>query len=231
MYWNAATQRFPKRFSYKNGKSEIVSKHILHMEAWHRRDHFHFFKNFEEPFFGVCVEVEVTQAYRYCKENRISFFLWYLYQSLAAVNETTPFRYRIEGDEVVVYDKVNASPTINRPDGSFGFSYIEYFDQFSPFEAHAALEIGRVQQSKGLELTHSNDNIVHYSSIPWIRFTSLSHARALSSGDCIPKISFGKMWEDGGIRRMPVSVHAHHALMDGYDVGMMLERFQALLNQ
>lgn len=207
-----------------------MTKQSLELSTWNRRDHFHFFNKFEEPFFGICTEVEVTKAYDISKELGTSFFLYYLYQSLAAANHIPAFRYRIEGEEIFVYDKVNASPTINRPNGTFGFSYMEYFDTFVEFEQQAALEITRVQQGEGLELTSSNDNIIHYSSIPWIRFTSLSHARAFSFRDCIPKISFGKMYASGDKKLMPVSIHAHHALMDGYDVGLLLDRFQGLLD-
>ncbi|HTD92472.1 MAG TPA: CatA-like O-acetyltransferase, partial [Chitinophagaceae bacterium] len=71
----------------------------------------------------------------------------------------------------------------------------------------------------------------HYSSIPWLNFTSLSHARAFGFGDSIPKISFGKMSVNGDRRTMPVSLHVHHGLMDGYEVGQFVDKFQALLDQ
>ena len=38
------------------------------------------------------------------------------------------------------------------------------------------------------------------------------------------------MTENNGVKEMPVSIHGHHALMDGYHVGMFVEKFQNLLN-
>ncbi|MGZ5253412.1 MAG: CatA-like O-acetyltransferase [Flavitalea sp.] len=70
-------------------------KKKIHIEDWARKDHFQFFSRFEEPFFGITVSVECTSAYEYCKSNGHSFFLYYLYQSLRAVNESENFRYRI----------------------------------------------------------------------------------------------------------------------------------------
>lgn len=203
----------------------------LDLENWARKNHYMLFKDFEEPFFGICVELDCTKAYHTSKKNNYSFFLYYLHKSLVAANRTEPFRYRIANNEVFVYDCTNASPTINRPDGTFGFGYMDYYESFSDFARNAQIEIDRVQNAKDLQASNSEDNIIHFSSIPWISFTSLSHARRLSSGDSCPKITFGKMTEKEGKLFMPVAVHVHHALMDGYHVGRFIDEFQNLLNE
>jgi len=58
----------------------------LDIEKWKRKEHFHFFRKFEEPFFGVTVKIDCTKAYDYAKQSGKSFFLYYLYQSLKAAN-------------------------------------------------------------------------------------------------------------------------------------------------
>jgi len=58
----------------------------------------------------------------------------------------------------------------------------------------------------------------------------LSHARSFSFPDSIPKISFGKMTELDGVKTMPVSVHVHHGLMDGFHVGQFVDKFQQLMD-
>ena len=205
-------------------------KSNMDINQWNRRDHFHFFRKFEEPFFGITTEVDCTKAYLASKESDASFFLWYLHKSLVAANETDPFRYRIDGEEVFLYDEVHASPTINRPDGTFGFSYMNYHRLFGDFAVKALAEIEKVQRITGLVPAVSGENVIHYSSVPWLHFTSLSHARAFAFKDSIPKISFGKMKEVNGQITMPVSVHVHHGLMDGFHVAQFVERFQSLLN-
>lgn len=203
----------------------------LSIETWERKDQFHFFKQFEEPFFGVTLCMDCTATYRTAKQNGTSFFLHYLHKALVAVNTLAPFRYRIQNDEVLVYETVHASPTINRENGTFGFAYMDYHPDFEPFAADAQKEIERVRKSTGLVPATSSENVIHFSSLPWLDFTSVSHARAFSFKDSIPKITFGKMTEKDGRRFMPVSVHVHHALMDGYHVGLFAEIFQDLLNQ
>ncbi|HET9431413.1 MAG TPA: CatA-like O-acetyltransferase, partial [Chitinophagaceae bacterium] len=115
--------------------------------------------------------------------------------------------------------------------GTFGFSYIDYYEDFDKFNLEAKKEINRVRNSTGLVPSESKENIVHYSSIPWLNFTALSHARRFTFPDSVPKISFGKMTDAEGRKSMPVSVHVHHALMDGYHVGLFVDEFQKQMNQ
>lgn len=205
-------------------------KQKLNIEAWARKDQFNFFSKFEEPFFGVTVRVDCTHAYRLCKTEGTSFFIYYLYQALKAANEVEPFRYRISGKDVFHYDVIHASPTINRHDGTFGFGYMDHADTLAAFTKIAQREIEKVRSTTGLIPAVSGENVIHFSSIPWLDFTSLSHARSFSFPDSCPKISFGKMTVEKDKRTMPVSIHVHHALMDGYHVGVFVDRFQQLLN-
>jgi chloramphenicol O-acetyltransferase type A len=91
-------------------------------------------------------------------------------------------------------------------------------------------ESERIRKGSGLEVGIAGDDVVHYSSVPWLSFTSLSHARQFKRPDSVPKITFGKVQEDHGKRCMPVSLHAHHALLDGIHAGEYFALFQLLLN-
>ncbi|MCH4822086.1 chloramphenicol acetyltransferase [Gramella lutea] len=202
----------------------------LDISTWNRKEHFEFFSKFEEPFFGSVVNVDCTKAYERCKKEKISFFLYYLHLASKAVNSIEAFRYRIDDGKVYIYDKINASATISREDNTFGFSHIIYDEDISRFLMNAEKEIQRIRSGRGLMLEKVRLNEVHYSAIPWLKFTSLSHARSYSSQDSCPKVSFGKLTSENNRRIMPVSVHVHHALMDGYHLGLFYSKFQELLN-
>ena len=206
-------------------------KQQFDLENWARKDHFNFFNKFEEPFFGVVVDIDCTIAYSKCKKEGIRFFLYYLHQALSSANAVENFRLRIEDNQVYIYDQINASAVINRPDGTFGFSYIAYAANFDEFQNTAKKEIERVQNTKGLIPAGSGDNVIHVSAMPWLKFTSLSHARSFSFKDSCPKFSFGKMTETNGKKLMPVAIHVNHALADGYHVGLFVDEFQKLMNQ
>ncbi len=206
-------------------------KKYLDKTMWPRREHFEFFSQFEEPFFGIVANVDVTRAYAAAKEGGHSFFLYYLHKVAAAVNAVEEFRYRISADDVLIHDRIDISATLTREDNTFGFSLIEYHADFSGFHAGAKAEIERVRNTPGLfTRSFEADNLIHLSAIPWVSFTSLSHARSFTLPDSCPKISVGKMTEADGRRTMPVSVHVHHGLMDGYHVGLFLEKLQQELD-
>jgi len=205
-------------------------RHEIDLETWARRDHYRFFSRFEEPFFGVTVNLDCTLAYRYAAEQERSFFLYYLYRAFKAANRTEAFRCRIAEDKVFLYDKVHASPTINRSDGTFGFAYMDFNEDEEQFYADARQASEAVKNSTGLVPSVSGQNVIHCSALPWLSFTSLSHARSFSFIDSCPKISFGKLSGEDGKKLMPVSVHVHHGLADGYHVGQFVETFQRLLN-
>lgn len=208
-------------------------KTLLDIENWSRKEHFLFFKQFEEPFFGLTVEIDCTKAYATTKQLGTSFFVYYLHKTLVGVNTIESFRYRIIDDAIYIYERIDVSSTIMREDNTFGFSLIEYSPDFDVFAANTFQETERIKNTQGL-LTREfpNNNLIHFSAIPWINFTSLSHARSFTFPDSCPKISFGKMTigEDGK-RTMSMSIHVHHGLMDGYHVAQFVDYFQELMNK
>jgi chloramphenicol O-acetyltransferase type A len=208
-------------------------KTLLDLENWNRKEHFKHFSQMEEPFFGVTVEIDCTKAYQKAKNLNTSFFIFYLHKTLEAVNTVENFKYRIDGDQIYIHDRVDVSATIGRKDCTFGFSLIEYNPDFRIFERDANTEIERIQNTSGLfTRSFDDDNLIHFSAIPWINFTSLSHARSYSYPDSCPKISFGKMITlENGKKTMAMSVHVHHGLMDGLHVGQFIDLFQELMNQ
>ena len=206
-------------------------KQYLDIENWPRKDHFYFFKEFTEPFFGVTVKIDCTKAYQYTKSSNTSFFLYYLHKVAKVVNEIDCFRYRIENDTVAIYDKINISATIGRPNGTFDFSNIAYDKLYSNFEENGRKEIERIQNSTGLNIAVSGNDVIHFSALPWLNFSSFSHARSLSFPDSCPKISFGKLMDHDGVKTVSVSIHVHHGLMDGLHVGQFVDTLQKFMNE
>lgn len=198
----------------------------LNIDTWNRKEHFLFFKQMEEPFFGLTTTIDCTKAYAKAKELNVSFFTYYLHKTLVAVNAIENFRYRIVDEDIYIYDQIDASATIMREDNTFGFSMIEYSPDLSAFAQITATEIARIQTTTGLITRDFDINLIHFSSVPWVNFTSLSHGRSFTFPDSCPKISFGKMMESNDRKTMAMSIHVHHGLADGFHVGQFLEVFE-----
>jgi chloramphenicol O-acetyltransferase type A len=211
----------------------MIKKNI-DLENWNRKEHFNFFLGYDEPFFGIVTNIECSKAYKYCKQNNISFFLYYFYNSLKAVNEIDEMRYRIENNQPVEYNKIHASQTIERDDNTFAFGFFPYTNTLEEFLDYSEKEIIEIKKTKGLGLERVDNplraDVIHYSTITWFSFKGLTHARNFQFKDSIPKITFGKFFKEKNNLYLPLSLNAHHSLMDGYHVGKYLNRFEELLN-
>jgi chloramphenicol O-acetyltransferase type A len=206
----------------------VTEPRPLDLATWNRREHFAFYLGYDNPYFNLCAQVDVTRLLERCRsEDGPSFFLASLWASLTAINEIEELRYRIRGEDVVVHQIVHGGSTVLVPDGTFRFAYFDYASDIWTFVEGAARVLERVRDEMGpLEPRPERDDMIHYSIIPWVAFTSFSHARRWGTDDSVPKVVFGRHHRDGDADRMPVSIEVHHALVDGVHVGRFFERFQ-----
>ncbi len=204
----------------------------IDLDAWPRRDHYELFRRYEHPFFNVCADVDVSALARASRApGGPRFSLAAFHASLGAANDVEEFRLRIRGDGVVAHDVVHGGTTVLLPDERFAFGYFDWEPDFATFAARAGEALAAVRAAGGaLDPQDHRDDLLHYSVLPWISFTSFSHARRHRAEDSVPKVVFGRYRGDAGAERMPVSVEVHHALVDGLHVGRFLDRMQSRLN-
>jgi chloramphenicol O-acetyltransferase type A len=207
----------------------IGSRQKIDLETWERRASFDFFKSFTEPYHGVCLRVDCTGTYNYAKEHDLSVFLSLLHRSLVAAHQVENFKTRIVGDTVWRYELINGGSAVGRENGTIGLGHYQFRPQIDEFVREAAIELDRVRQRDDIE-RYPEANLIRYSVLPWFDFTSISHARDFSHEDSAPRITFGKITEAGGRCTMPVSIHVHHALVDGLHVAQFVEKLQCCLD-
>jgi len=204
----------------------------LDLERWPRRDAFEYFRTFDKPFFNVCVRLDVARlkAALAARDSRgLSLTLYYL--ALRLANEHEAFRLRLEGPRVRIYEVVHGSTTVLRSDGeSFVFADLAYTPAHAPFVAGARAAIDIARTASGcFEPKVEEVARIHFTTLPWLHFTSFSHARNWGGEDSVPKLAFGRAQADGPHSWLPMSVEVHHALMDGLHVGRYVQDFEALL--
>lgn len=204
---------------------KIADKKPVEISGWERKDHFAFFGNMPDPFFGLTAKADFTDCYRKAKDDGRSFFLYSLHRILNALNSIPEFRYRIEDGRVVQYDHIGASPTISREDGTFGFAYFDWYEDLDEFVEAAIEEISRVKNGTGLCINENEgrNDIIYFTSVPWVDFTDIKHPGGHKRGDSIPVVAVGRLHEEDGKMMMSVSVEANHGLVDGRHIGMFLE--------
>ncbi len=202
------------------------------VKSWNRKTQYDFFKSYDDPFFNLTTQLDVTNLYNYCKKNDLSFFLVSLYIALESANEILEFRLRIINNKVFEFESMDIGSTVLNDDNSFSFCFFKREKSIYEFVKQGTKALKKHKENNNFDSNKEVQNLIYCSFIPWVSFTSFKHARNLereSSG--IPKFVFGKYFEENNIKKMSFSIEVHHALMDGFHVGKFLEIFQSKMDK
>jgi chloramphenicol O-acetyltransferase type A len=204
----------------------------LDVTNWARREVFEFFRGFDKPYFNICTRLDITKLIALLRRRpRPSVSLAFHYFALRAANEIEPFRYRLRDSKVIVHDVIHGGTTVLLPNETFTLAYFDYQENFEQFIGEAERAVKEALTGDGAFRPDTSDDRIHFTSLPWLSFTSFSHARNWGREDSVPKIAFGKFTTEGDRTLLPFSVEVHHALMDGLHVGRYVTRLEEALSQ
>ena len=201
----------------------------LDVENWPRKTTYKFFKDYEDPFFNFSANLDVTAFYRFCKQNHLLISLSVLYYTLAAVNDIREFRIRLQNGKLLEFDVIHATQTILNDDETFSFAYFEMHADVFKFNNSGRIALEKYKPLKTFDVESNRSDLIYCSVIPWVSFTSFKHASRLDRTQTIPRVVFGRMFDDGTAKKMPLSVEANHMILDGFHVGKLFNRLQETL--
>lgn len=204
-------------------------KKKLDLGSWNRKHHFNHFNALADPYFAVTIPFDVSIAYKKSKDTGSSFFAIYLHDCMKAINAVENFKYRIVDNDVFKYDIIHASATLSRADNTFGFSFINFSENFREFNTNIQKEKQRINDSTELYPPVNGLDCIHCSALPWFSFTSQKEPFS-GVKDSVPKFAFSKTYKKNDSLMMNVGINVNHALIDGYHVGQFTELFQKNLN-
>ena len=205
-------------------------KEYIDLSSWERRDNFLFFADFLNPFYSVTCEVDCSVAKKVAKERGESFFLYYLYAILDAVNTIDELKYRIsEKDEIVRYDKIDAFVPIKKAGARcFTTILIPYHETFSVFKEVAKSRIDDVQNVDPYSLEKQNKefDVVIVSPLPQLPFTSITYTQKNRHGSDYPIINVGQLSPES---KLPIAINVHHGFVDGEHLSEFYSKIEATL--
>lgn len=209
----------------------VLEMKEFNTDIWNRKQQYELFKSYDDPFFNLTTQIDVTRLYHFTKKNNLSFFLSTLFIALETSNEFLEFRLRFFENKVYEFKSIHIGSTILNADNTFSFAFFERKKSIFEFDT-AGKEILDLKESN---LTFDSNkeifDLIHCSFIPWVNFTGFKHARKREMDAYgIPKFVFGKYETQNQLKKMPFSIEVHHALMDGFHVGKFLEKFQININ-
>lgn len=202
----------------------------IDIEAWERKATFEFFREYRDPFFNMAANLDVSRLYSLCKSARAPFSIAILFYSIQTANEIREFRLRMIDEKVVEFETVEATQTILNDDNTFSFAYFPMQPTLREFLTAGIESRQKYRELKSFDVEAGRLDLVYYSVIPWVSFTSFKHANSGDNRQTVPRMVFGKMFDQNGARKIPFSVEAHHAMMDGFHVGKYFQLFQQKLD-
>lgn len=201
----------------------------IDLENWKRREHFSFFYRMDYPQFNICLNLDVTSFLQFVKEKHLSFYYAMIYAVTDVVNVEEDFKYRIRDGKVVLHDKIHPSFTYmdnEKENELFRLVTVDLKGTIFEFEKTAKEACQNQSDYFGLDKLTGRDDLIYITCIPWISFTHISHTITINRNDSVPKIAWGKYYNDGERILLPFSVQVNHALMDGFQIGKYVEKLQ-----
>jgi chloramphenicol O-acetyltransferase type A len=205
----------------------------IDLANWKRRGHYDFFHRMDYPQYNICMNIDVTNFLRFTRENELSFYYAMIFASTTVLNQIENFKYRIRDDKVVLHDVIHPSFTDmdkNGDDDLFKMVTVDLTDDIATF-VRSTKETSENQTAYfAPEKLVGRDDLTYITCLPWISFTHISHTISLNNNDSVPRLSWGKYFQQGEKTLLPFSVQVNHALVDGLHVGEYIEQLQKYID-
>jgi chloramphenicol O-acetyltransferase type A len=137
----------------------------------------------------------------------------------------------MRGERVVEHDLVHPSFTVLLEDERLSFCTVPFEQNFQNFYEGARGLVKHVREHPVLQDEPGQDDLLYMTSIPWVSFTGVIHPVHMHPADSVPRFAWGRIFEEHGRMRLPLSVQVNHALMDGLHVGRFFNHVQDLADE
>ncbi len=216
-----------------------MDRKLIDQKSWVRRNEFEFFIKMAEPLLGITSEVETQKCLDAAKRNGESFFIYYSYAIIKAINDIAEFRTRVIKEEdgqinVYDYDVVDfVSPIKVDENGRYTEIRVPYTPDFREFYMRCKDIIVNATAVDGEIFAPAicDGTYACISAMPDIHFTSVRHAMSRIGGiNQKPLISVGKMVTREGRSVMPIAITFHHGLVDGSHLSRLFCKIQQIMD-
>lgn len=191
-----------------------MTSQVIDMNSYRRKSHFDYFRSLQYPYVGVTVDQDVTAAYQFSKGTGKSFYLTILHAVALAADTVPELRQRIRNNQIIEYAECPTSHTERTQGGEYCYCTLHHHMPLSDYFMRAE-EARRNCASNSITEDEDVESMYFISTLPWLHYTAL--VQPVACGDeSNPRITWGKysITESGKVM-MPVSILAHHALVDG----------------
>ena len=202
----------------------------IDLDQYPRRKHLEHFISMHYPYVGVTADVDVTDLVRLCKEKNYSFYLVFLHAAALAADGVPALRQRIRGDKVIEYDACPTSHIELLEDGTYCYCTLRHQLPLDEYIPYAEAVRAQCRANATIEEEDDVESMYFISTLPWIHYTSLIQP-VCGGEDANPRITWGKFENKDGRLQMPVSILAHHGLVDGIHIARFYQELEEKIKE
>ena len=192
--------------------------HMIDMERYPRKAHFDYFRSLAYPAVGVTVDVDVTPLAEWSKKNGASFYLLFIHAAALAADQVPQLRQRIRDGGIAEYQECPTSHTEAKPDGAYCYCTLRHHMPLAQYLEKAEAARRQCRENGSIQEEEDVESYYFVSTLPWLHYSALIQPFA-GGDDSNPRITWGKFEKNAAGRYiMPVTLLAHHALVDGIHI-------------
>ena len=199
---------------------------LIDMESWPRREFYeHFIKEVVCTYSAV-VNIDIT-ALR--GQKLYPAMIWLLTRT---VNDMPEFRTSLTPEGLGVYDDMHPMYTVfNKENKNFSGIWSWFSEDYGEFLK--SYEADAAEYSKSTRYAPKDGtppNSFNISMVPWLEFTGFNINVFDEGKFLLPVFTMGKFFERDGRRLLPLAIQVHHAVCDGYHMGLFVEKLQGYVD-
>ena len=195
---------------------------LIDLENWDRKEFYEHFIKEVVCTYSITVNLDITGL----KHERLyPAMIWLLTKT---VNEMPEFRTSLTKQGLGIYDSMHPMYTVfNQENKNFSGIWTYYQEDYSAFLKDYEADVAEYSTStRYAPKADTPENAFNISMVPWLEFTSLNLNVFDDGKYLLPIFTLGKYFERDGKRFLPLAIQAHHAVCDGYHVGVFVEKLQ-----
>lgn len=203
----------------------------IDLDQYNRRQHYEYFSSLQYPYVGVTNNVDVSELVQFCKTKNYSFYLTFLHAVAHAADGVRELRHRIHDGGIIEYSECPTSHIELLDNNTYCYCTLHHHMTMEEYIPYAVEERNRCRQNGSIEEDDDSDSMYFISTLPWLHYTAMIQPVA-GGEESNPRITWGKFEEDyRGRRQLPVTLLAHHALVDGIHIAMFYRNLEQEINK
>jgi chloramphenicol O-acetyltransferase type A len=196
-----------------------------------RASHIALFGGYQLPVVNITTECETADFPTAAKAAGEPPFAVLLHALGQASLDVPQFRSRLKDGVLETIDRLMLSYTVLGPQEDINFSTLPFTPDRARFVADYLEDRAIARATGDLRLAPMDHRAYLFvTGMPWLKFTSIQHPVGSFSDCSIPMIAVGRFEMTGGKLRFPISVQAHHGLVDGLHIARFVARAVELLH-